>query len=195
MGLLERHGKIKVKHIPNAKRQTVQAEVRQHVQPGSKVYTDALASYNGFDKDYVHRAIDHAECHVKGRVHTNGLESFWCLLKRCFKGKQARGLGGHRTRYAGRARGKILRQGSADFEKAESKIALTPWERCATIQRRFINRYIFWIQRSKHLVADIRIQTPALAIPRPRNARLFAKITSVAFRLLRGPIGFRNSGP
>jgi len=31
-------------------------------------------------------SIDHAECYVKGNVHTNGLENFWCLLKRCFKG-------------------------------------------------------------------------------------------------------------
>jgi hypothetical protein len=23
---------------------------------------------------------------VRGNVHTNGLENFWCLLKRCFKG-------------------------------------------------------------------------------------------------------------
>jgi hypothetical protein len=36
--------------------------------------------------DYIHKAIDHAECHVKGSVHTNGLENFWCLLKCCFRG-------------------------------------------------------------------------------------------------------------
>ena len=24
--------------------------------------------------------------YVRGNVHTNGLENFWCLLKRCFKG-------------------------------------------------------------------------------------------------------------
>src|SRR5437016_8215345 len=35
---------------------------------------------------YQHKVIDHAECYAKGRVHTNGLENFWSLLKR--------GLGG-----------------------------------------------------------------------------------------------------
>ena len=30
--------------------------------------------------------IDHAECYAKGRVHTNGLENFWSLLKRGIKG-------------------------------------------------------------------------------------------------------------
>ena len=86
MGLLERKGKVKLKHIPNAKRGTVQYEIRQNVTPGSSVFTDALRSYNGLNSDYIHQAIDHAKEYVRGNVHTNGLENFWCLLKRCFKG-------------------------------------------------------------------------------------------------------------
>ncbi|HTX20957.1 MAG TPA: IS1595 family transposase [Candidatus Aquilonibacter sp.] len=86
MGLLERKGKIKLKHVANAKRMTVQGEIRQHVAAGSHVFTDALPSYNGLNKDFVHEAIDHAKEYVRGNVHTNGLENFWCLLKRCFKG-------------------------------------------------------------------------------------------------------------
>ena len=27
-----------------------------------------------------HGVIDHAECYVKGAVHTNGLENFWSLV-------------------------------------------------------------------------------------------------------------------
>jgi len=30
--------------------------------------------------------IDHAESYVRGKVHTNGLENFWSLLKRGLKG-------------------------------------------------------------------------------------------------------------
>ena len=30
--------------------------------------------------------IDHAECYAKGNIHTNGLENFWSLFKRCIKG-------------------------------------------------------------------------------------------------------------
>jgi transposase-like protein len=89
MGLLQRHStgsKVRVKHVPNAKRPTVQAEIRRHVQPGSQVFTDALRSYNGLERDYIHQTIDHAEAYVRGNVHTNGLENFWCLLKRCFRG-------------------------------------------------------------------------------------------------------------
>jgi transposase-like protein len=86
MGLLERKGRVKLKHVTNAKRGTLQYEVRQHVQPGSQVFTDALPSYNGLAKDYVHEAIDHAREYVRGNVHTNGLENFWSLLKRTIRG-------------------------------------------------------------------------------------------------------------
>jgi len=86
MGLLERRGKIKLKHVANAKRNTVQYEIRQNVEAGSQVFTDALPSYNGLNQDYVHEAIDHAREYVRGNVHTNGLENFWSLLKRGIRG-------------------------------------------------------------------------------------------------------------
>jgi len=86
MGILERKGKVKVKHIPDAKRGTVQYEIRQHVKPGSLVFTDALRSYNGLNQDYIHKVIDHAKEYVRGNVHTNGLENFWSLLKRTIRG-------------------------------------------------------------------------------------------------------------
>jgi len=75
-----------LKHVANARRATVQAEVRQNVEAGSQVFTDALPSYNGLNQDYVHEAIDHAKEYVRGNVHTNGLESFWALLKRGIRG-------------------------------------------------------------------------------------------------------------
>jgi transposase-like protein len=85
MGLLERHGKVRVKVVPNRRKRTLQTEVRQNVKAGSEVFTDALKSYDGLD-EYVHQVIDHAEKYVDGKVHTNGLENFWSLLKRCIKG-------------------------------------------------------------------------------------------------------------
>ena len=35
---------------------------------------------------YDHQVIDHAEAYVRGKVHTNGMENFWSLLKRAIKG-------------------------------------------------------------------------------------------------------------
>lgn len=76
MGLLERHGEVRTKVIPNTKRKTLQAEVRANVEPGASVYTDDLASYRGLNGQYMHQVINHAECYVRGRAHTNGLENF-----------------------------------------------------------------------------------------------------------------------
>ena len=86
MGLLERHGKVKTKIVPDTTSRTLQVEIRENVQPGSEVHTDALRSYRGLDPEYVHNVVDHAERYVDGHVHTNGLENFWSLLKRGIKG-------------------------------------------------------------------------------------------------------------
>jgi transposase-like protein len=90
MGLLERHrpdghSRVKAKPVPNVRRKTLAPEVREHVEPGASLYTDALKSYDGLT-EYDHQVIDHAETYVRGNVHTNGLENFWSLLKRAIKG-------------------------------------------------------------------------------------------------------------
>lgn len=86
MGLLERHGEVRTKVVPDTKSRTLQVEVRENVEPGSEVHTDALRSYRGLDPEYIHNVVDHAERYVDGHVHTNGLENFWSLLKRTLKG-------------------------------------------------------------------------------------------------------------
>jgi hypothetical protein len=45
------------------------------------LYTDALQPYNGLD-EFEYGVIDRAVEYVDGRIHTNGLENFWSLLKR-----------------------------------------------------------------------------------------------------------------
>jgi transposase-like protein len=90
MGLLERTkekaSRVKLKHVQNAKRPTVQNEIYTHVEPNSNIYTDALRSYNGLNRTFIHQVIDHAREYVRGSVHTNGMENFWSLLKRTLRG-------------------------------------------------------------------------------------------------------------
>ncbi|MDR5729148.1 MAG: transposase [Terriglobia bacterium] len=64
----------------------MQAEVKKHVEAGAALYTGALLSYEGLATDYAHKVVDHAVEYVNGRVHTNGLENFWSLLKRGING-------------------------------------------------------------------------------------------------------------
>ncbi len=86
MGLLERGGQVRTAIVPSRKRQILHAEVKKHVEAGAALYTDALMSYNGLGADYAHQVVDHAVEYVNGRVHTNGLENFWSLLKRGING-------------------------------------------------------------------------------------------------------------
>lgn len=88
-GLLERHGegsKVKTKVIFDRSRETLHAEIRQHVECGSEVMTDAHRSYTGLNPEYAHQFVDHAEKYVDGNVHTNCMENFWSLLKRSIRG-------------------------------------------------------------------------------------------------------------
>ena len=86
VGILERGGKVRASVIPNRRRKVLQEEIRKHVTAGAALYTDALMSYEGLAGEYAHQVVDHATQYVDGRVHTNGLENFWSLLKRGISG-------------------------------------------------------------------------------------------------------------
>ena len=86
MGMLERGGKVHTQIIPDRSSDTLQGLVKKHVTDGAEVFTDELHGYWGLNEQYRHQIIDHALQYVDGRVHTNGMENFWSLLKR--------GLGG-----------------------------------------------------------------------------------------------------
>ena len=81
MGILERGGKVKTIVVPNRKKAALHSEIKLHVKAGAALYTDALLSYDGLAGNYAHKVVDHAVEYVSGRVHTNGLENFWSLLK------------------------------------------------------------------------------------------------------------------
>ncbi|HEY6204824.1 MAG TPA: IS1595 family transposase [Chthoniobacterales bacterium] len=90
-GILERGkgkkaSRVVLKVVKTTRRPELCANVRQHVKAGSTVCTDALMSYDDLERDYDREIIDHLECYARGKVHTNGLENFWSLLKRALKG-------------------------------------------------------------------------------------------------------------
>jgi transposase-like protein len=86
MGILQRGGQVRTTVVTSRKRAALQTEVRKHVEAGAALYTDALLSYSGLASDYAHQVVDHAVEYVNGRIHTNGLENFWSLLKRGISG-------------------------------------------------------------------------------------------------------------
>src|SRR5271165_4122994 len=86
MGMLERGGNVRTQVIADRQKETLQPIVREHVETGTALYTDEMGGYKGLHDEFLHQVIDHAVQYVDGRVHTNGMENFWSLLKRGLKG-------------------------------------------------------------------------------------------------------------
>jgi len=94
MGLLKRHdGKkhstVRTKVLPDRKKESLLTVIHKNVEPGTTLYTDALKNYRDVSiaGTFNHDFVDHAEAYIKDKVvHTNGLENFWALFKRCIKG-------------------------------------------------------------------------------------------------------------
>jgi len=60
--------------------------VESTAQPGSTVYSDGAWAYRTM-KGYRHASVAHSRGeYVRGDVHTNGIESFWSILKRAYMG-------------------------------------------------------------------------------------------------------------
>jgi hypothetical protein len=56
------------------------------VECGATLYPDSHSGYDGLNDEYFHELVNHAETYGRGKVHTNGLENFWSLLKRGLRG-------------------------------------------------------------------------------------------------------------
>jgi len=64
---------------------TLHEFVAESAEPGATVYTDEAAAYEGMPFD--HESVKHSISeYVDGMAHTNGIESFWSMLKRAHKG-------------------------------------------------------------------------------------------------------------
>lgn len=94
MGLLEREtqgkgkgSQVRAMVVGDTKTATLQGEVKSAVEAGANVYTDTHSAYVGLSPEYIHESVCHAANeYVRDAVHTNGLENFWALMKRCIKG-------------------------------------------------------------------------------------------------------------
>ncbi|MCB2263599.1 MAG: IS1595 family transposase [Candidatus Thiosymbion ectosymbiont of Robbea hypermnestra] len=86
VGMKERDGRVSAQAVESTDAPTLQSFIEDHAQEGATVYTDEHKSYQGMT-GYKHEAVNHsAKEFVRGMAHTNGIESFWSLLKRGYYG-------------------------------------------------------------------------------------------------------------
>ena len=89
IGIKDREtGHIAAKPVTDTTKETLQGFIQDIVEEGSTVYTDEHKSYMGLKGlGYEHAAVKHsANQYVDGQAHTNGIESFWSLMKRGISG-------------------------------------------------------------------------------------------------------------
>ena len=86
VGARLRSGKVRAQAIPDTTKTEIHGFVNANVAHGSTLYTDDHRSYLGLS-GYHHESVNHSLGeYVRGMAHTNGVESFWALLKRGYIG-------------------------------------------------------------------------------------------------------------
>ncbi|MDE0281061.1 MAG: IS1595 family transposase [Gammaproteobacteria bacterium] len=77
--------RVSAKVIRAVDRSTLHEFVEDTAAEGAAVYTDEAVAYEGMPFD--HEAVKHSVGeYVRDMIHTNGVESFWSMLKRAHKG-------------------------------------------------------------------------------------------------------------
>jgi transposase-like protein len=84
IGIRGETGNVRAQIIPNTKISTLQGFIRDNAPEGALVVTDQHAGYVGIaSHGYRHVSVNHSVGeYVREMAHTNGIESFWALLKR-----------------------------------------------------------------------------------------------------------------
>ncbi len=89
---------VRAKVVEKTDAETLQGFVRENADPEATVYTDEATAYHGVAKS--HESVKHSVGeYVRDMAHTNGIESFWSMLKRAHKGTFHKLSAKHLQRY------------------------------------------------------------------------------------------------
>ena len=88
VGVRDESGEVRAIVVENTKASTLERFVRENCKSGATIVTDTHGGYIGLTgAGYNHIRINHsAGEYVRDMAHTNGIESFWSLLKRGYIG-------------------------------------------------------------------------------------------------------------
>jgi len=87
VGVRDRYSKrIVGKVVNNVSRKILHDIIRRTVKQGSHIYSDGHKAYHGLDGYLQSEVCHNIGEYVRQQIHTNGIESFWSLLKRGYYG-------------------------------------------------------------------------------------------------------------
>lgn len=128
MGLRERGGPVRVGSIDSTDTKTLHDVIKTNVEANSCIYTDEHAGYRGME-NYTHLTVRHsAGEYVNGKACTNGIESFWALLKRGYYGTHHWWSKKHLNRYV------------SEFAYRQNTIGLTGEPAIAALIRKAVGK-------------------------------------------------------
>lgn len=82
-GMSERIGRTAAFVVTDTKADTLRTYIQQFCADNAVIFTDESGCYNGLDKFYTHKYINHSELQFsEGRITTNTIEGFWGQFKR-----------------------------------------------------------------------------------------------------------------
>lgn len=86
VGIQQRGGRVYAEVAKDTTANTLHEIIDSRIEEGATLYTDDHGSYRGV-KGRRHQTVKHSVGeYVRGMAHTNGVESFWALLKRGYHG-------------------------------------------------------------------------------------------------------------
>ena len=96
---------VSAKVVQDTGKATLQVFVADIAEPNAAIFTDDAAAYEGISNP--HETVKHSVSeYVRGIAHTNGIESFWSMLKRAHKGTFHKISPKHLQRYVSEFAGK-----------------------------------------------------------------------------------------
>lgn len=101
VGVKDRETKrVAARHVEGTDAEHLAGHVVDNVGAGATVYTDEGRAYNALDPFFDHESVNHsAGEYVRGQAHTNGIESFWSMMKRGYQGTYHKMSPKHLDRY------------------------------------------------------------------------------------------------
>ena len=88
VGMRDQNGQVRAMPVPDNTAKTLKVFINANAPAGATVVTDQHKGYLWLSKQgYSHKSVNHAVGqYVNDMAHTNGIESFWALLKRGYVG-------------------------------------------------------------------------------------------------------------
>jgi transposase-like protein len=148
IGAKKRDGKIKAKVINKTDAATLQGFLTENVEVGSTVFTDEHGGYKGLSQGYSHQTVKHSVGeYVNGMAHTNGIESFWAMLKRGYKGTYHKMSVKHIARYV------------AEFAGRHNVRDLDTLVQMAALARGFDGRRLRYYGNTRRYISSVCVRT------------------------------------